>query len=156
MNAPKLDPRFVSEIAWQKNRAIANNVRWVRMFRACSIASVVLGVGAWFLCFPEPTDRDWGTACGMVVSAWLVGICLLSLFGSKGSDHKWGRKVTGTLFLIVQIAEFAKDNPSFRPTEAASIASPASRSTSNPRCMAAVAENAPYTPRSHKATYRTT
>ena len=88
MNAPKLDPRFVSEIAWQKNRAIANNVRWVRRFRACSIASVVLGVGAWFLCFPEPTDRDWGTACGMVVSAWLVGICLLSLFGSKGSDPK--------------------------------------------------------------------
>lgn len=54
--------------------------RWGRMFKACSIASVVFGVGACFLV--HPMDRDWGTACqvacGVAFSTWLIGLCLFS------------------------------------------------------------------------------
>ena len=85
MSAPEIDPLLASEVARQKTIAIENGARWGRMFKACSIASLVFGVGAWFLLFREPMDRDWGAACAVVVSAWLIGICLLCLFGSNSS-----------------------------------------------------------------------
>lgn len=83
MSAPEIDPLLADEVARQKAIARANNARWGRMFVACSIASVALGVGAWFLLFREPMDREWGSACGVVLSAWLVGICLMCLFDSN-------------------------------------------------------------------------
>lgn len=81
MSAPETDPRLASEITRQKEIAINDNASFVRMIKACSIASLVFGIGAWFLV--EPMDRDWGTACGFAFATWLTGLCLFCLFAPR-------------------------------------------------------------------------
>lgn len=89
MSTHKIDPRLADEVARQRGIAIEDNARWGRMFLAGSFASIACGVGVWFLLDPE--DRGWGSACAVVVSAWLTGISLQSLFGSNRSAPKCPR-----------------------------------------------------------------
>jgi hypothetical protein len=96
MTPSKVDPQHASEIARQKSIVFDANARWGRMLVAQSIVSVVLGVGAWFL--PEPTDRSFGVACAVGVSAWLIGLCLACLFDNSSTPKcpqcglSWGQE----------------------------------------------------------------
>lgn len=84
MNAPGIDPQFAAEITRQKQAVAEREARWAWGFKAVSIASPLVGIGAWFL--QRPMDRDWELACAVGASVWLVGVCLISLFHSKGCD----------------------------------------------------------------------
>jgi len=97
MSAPEIDPQHASEIARQKRIVLDASARWGRMFVAFSIVSVVLGVGAWFL--REPTDRSFGFACAVGLSAWVIGLCLACNLGENRSTPKcpqcglsWGQE----------------------------------------------------------------